>query len=155
MKKLIVMLFAVSAMSVMAADSYLYWMVNDNAFAWDNARLSDGSSYMTLYSAADGSSLGKSVGYVAATDMDIGAYALLNGAVGSSFLVELCAGDAIVARSGSFDISALGQYITQSILAPGSSPYAVSGFTAVPEPTSGLLMLFGLAGLALRRRRLA
>jgi len=28
-----------------------------------------------------------------------------------------------------------------------------TGWTAVPEPTSGLLMLVGLAGLALRRRR--
>ena len=32
--------------------------------------------------------------------------------------------------------------------------YASAGnFTAVPEPTSGLLMLLGMAGLALRRRR--
>jgi len=32
--------------------------------------------------------------------------------------------------------------------------YATGGnFTAVPEPTSGLLMLLGVAGLALRRRR--
>ena len=32
--------------------------------------------------------------------------------------------------------------------------YASRGnFTAVPEPTSGLLMLLGVAGLALRRRR--
>ena len=32
--------------------------------------------------------------------------------------------------------------------------YATGGnFTAVPEPTSGLLMLLGMAGLALRRRR--
>ena len=29
----------------------------------------------------------------------------------------------------------------------------ISGWTAVPEPTSGLLMLLGMAGLALRRRR--
>ena len=33
------------------------------------------------------------------------------------------------------------------------SSWTVSGVAAVPEPTSGLLMLVGLAGLALRRRR--
>lgn len=33
------------------------------------------------------------------------------------------------------------------------STWKVTGITAVPEPTSGLLMLLGFAGLALRRRR--
>lgn len=31
--------------------------------------------------------------------------------------------------------------------------FSSSGWSAVPEPTSGLLMLLGMAGLALRRRR--
>lgn len=37
----------------------------------------------------------------------------------------------------------------------GASSVATAGgwYTAVPEPTSGLLMLLGMAGLALRRRR--
>ena len=35
----------------------------------------------------------------------------------------------------------------------GETAYASAGWYAVPEPTSGLLMLVGLAGLALRRRR--
>ena len=38
--------------------------------------------------------------------------------------------------------------------ADASAGYSNAGwYTAVPEPTSGLLMLVGLAGLALRRRR--
>lgn len=41
-----------------------------------------------------------------------------------------------------------------SDLYSGSYQFATGGnFMAVPEPTSGLLMLVGLAGLALRRRR--
>lgn len=38
-------------------------------------------------------------------------------------------------------------------IADNASTWTVSGVAAVPEPTSGLLMLVGLAGLALRRRR--
>lgn len=34
-----------------------------------------------------------------------------------------------------------------------TSSASASNWTAVPEPTSGLLMLLGMAGLALRRRR--
>ena len=34
----------------------------------------------------------------------------------------------------------------------GTSGTAITGFTAVPEPTSGLLLLLGLAGLALKRK---
>ena len=34
-----------------------------------------------------------------------------------------------------------------------ASGYSAAGWYAVPEPTSGLLMLLGMAGLALRRKR--
>lgn len=37
--------------------------------------------------------------------------------------------------------------------AVGETAYGSAGWYAVPEPTSGLLMLVGLAGLALRRKR--
>ena len=35
----------------------------------------------------------------------------------------------------------------------GTTAYGSAGWYAIPEPTSGLLMLLGMAGLALRRRR--
>ena len=35
----------------------------------------------------------------------------------------------------------------------GDAEYSTAGWYAIPEPTSGLLMLLGMAGLALRRRR--
>ena len=45
--------------------------------------------------------------------------------------------------SGTFNANAA------TMLSSGTS----ANFAAVPEPTSGLLMLLGVAGLALRRRR--
>lgn len=36
---------------------------------------------------------------------------------------------------------------------PGSASQTASNWQSVPEPTSGLLMLLGMAGLALRRKR--
>lgn len=44
--------------------------------------------------------------------------------------------------------------ISQAAAKDASAGYSAPGwYTAVPEPTSGLLMLIGMAGLALRRRR--
>ena len=43
---------------------------------------------------------------------------------------------------------------SKSVVGAAADGYSAAGwYTAVPEPTSGLLMLVGLAGLALRRRR--
>ena len=42
---------------------------------------------------------------------------------------------------------------SQAAAFDASSGYSSAGWYAVPEPTSGLLMLLGMAGLALRRRR--
>jgi len=42
---------------------------------------------------------------------------------------------------------------TISVASTPLSSASMTSFSAVPEPTSGLLMLLGVAGLALRRRR--
>lgn len=65
----------------------------------------------------------------------------------------LTATKGLATLSGADDASKLsfGSQYNASSLASGWS--SVGGGSSVPEPTSGLLMLVGLAGLALRRRR--
>jgi len=77
-----------------------------------------------------------------------------------SFIVELGNIDSndnwtTVATSAATAYSSLGDYIHQTFdVNPGQvAVWTPSHFTAVPEPTSGLLTLIGFAFLALRRKR--
>ena len=79
-----------------------------------------------------------------------------------SFIVELGNIDSYdnwttVATSASASYSSLAAYIHETFdINPGSlNVWVPTAFTAVPEPSSGLLTLLGLAVLALRRKRLA
>ena len=90
---------------------------------------------------------------------------LVNGATG--YYGNFNAGDALTAFAVIIDASdpaAMNNYIITSEVstswtsgtgakALGFGSQASATWTAVPEPTSGLLMLLGMAGLALRRRR--
>ena len=77
-------------------------------------------------------------------------YVIVDGAVaeGNNFWVV---NDYTIPAGGTFEPPATGTMVT---IKTSDLGFAGQGtFTAVPEPTSGLLMLVGLAGLALRRRR--
>ena len=70
----------------------------------------------------------------------------------SSFLVELWSEDGTKLGYQDIDSSLVGSAIFNGTSQTGASPYVIEGgFTAVPEPTSGILLMFGLAALALRR----
>ena len=95
------------------------------------------------------------------TDTEAGGYANLNGYYGlliqnpsdakMASWVELGQATGVDGKTGTIDLTINNGWAAD----PG--PYATQGgwtvTGAVPEPTSGLLMLLGVAGLALRRRR--
>ena len=162
-KLIAVLAIALVATIARAADSYLYWMVEGATYNTDAVNFSyatvstdGGSSYLSLYSPGASSSETTyllSDGSNASYGAPAGVYAGFDGEVGS-FLVELWNESDERVGYQDYSYSALASYIYNGTT--GGSAVAPFGVTSVvPEPTSGLLTLFGLAGLALRRKRKA
>ena len=64
--------------------------------------------------------------------------------------------DYYIANKATANINTAGTDATVGSLAKnlgGTGGTAITGWTSVPEPTSGILLLIGMAGLALRRKR--
>ena len=166
MKKMITVLAAAFLINnAFAADSYLYWLVDQARYgstpvefnyATIKAVDSENSTLLNLYSG--GSDLGSTEleaagGYSSSSygAPSTGVYAGFSGTP-LSFLVELWA-DADSANpvgSQSYSYAMVSDYISGSMTGNGS-PLRVT--EVVPEPTSGLMVLLGMAMLALRRRR--
>ncbi len=176
MKKTIIKAVAVAAVALAArsamaaADSYLYWMVGDTvknlyhgidvSSEWDYAkvRVGDGDTYLSWYNQGD-----------MTTAQGNDKLARLSDTTGTSAAYWGMLDQSATEQTITFELWADGEnggtmveYLTQSIGAlkdfiytngstSGATAYTLTG--VVPEPTSGLLMLFGLAGLALRRKR--
>lgn len=171
MKKLAVFALVLAASVAAKADDtyqYLYWQVQaDNVAAGvtdynaaylyvldgDNVKLNDGNPIsVTGWDAMQ--TAGSRVNSEIVGTADLSAYS--TGAYG--FLVELVnwGGDSstMVGKSDVWTFNALKDYMTT--VEGGSNPPKQGVWAPivnVPEPTSGLLMLLGIAGLALRRKR--
>ena len=165
MKKLMIMLGALAiAMGVQAAS--VSWKVS-GASDWKS-----GTVYaITGYSSADviayfesttASDWAKAVdGAANNTITSRGAATGLSADVGSSIVFAFVSSDGIAAGNTwavSTDVSTSGYTYTPPATKPGDLTFSYDAaktgtFTAVPEPTSGLLLLLGMAGLALKRKR--
>lgn len=159
MKKL-VLLFAVAASCIAANASYLYWQVDANDFI-SSGQTGTANLYATLTSNGEGKYLLDSYtgtfGMPTVQVADLGSYT-----TGYSYFVELVNSSSQVVSTSVGDIanntysSLLGTSIgtDSSWVATVAKQQAWKGGTqAVPEPTSGLLTLIGMALLGLRRKR--
>jgi len=169
-KKLMTLLALTTATVALADDlEYIYWQVDltkgnpydVSDFSYATVKESGGSDFLWTYS-FDGEPVTQYSGvkeYAGAgevgktTDPTYSGFAA--GQYADSYIFELWqedAGGGVDTRVGwaSYTYSQLKDYFSSSMAQTGATPLTVA---AVPEPTSALLILLGVAGLALRRRK--
>jgi len=154
MKKLMLMLFAVAAFAtVKAEDSYLYWMISGTEVP--------AFSYATLYVDQGGGNVVALTGPLTGvgdgetqTSLSARYTAISPASSGYSYYVELLNADMETTyQSELFGYTQFAGSVYTPPASPAQTAYAVSSFSAVPEPTSGLMMLLGVALLGLKRKR--
>ena len=170
MKKLVLAAFVtLSGSCLIAEDQYLMWMLGETITvdekqyslqSGDSVRIAVAdaggaatTTYLNLYGNPGETTFGT------VTDAgDAQIFSVLAGVTdysNSSFVFELINGSDVIGQSGPVAYGSLGAYISNMKFGHEGSlkgAYSVNAFTAVPEPTSGLLLLIGVAGLALRRK---
>ena len=123
------------------------------AFAADAATAASTVSTKAVNSSAIGSNarIAQSDSFTADVTSDQTAYFVVFN--GDNMYVSGTA-DATYYAVGDFDISFGSMTSSSKVMLDKTAGYSTAGwYGAVPEPTSGLLMLLGMAGLALRRKR--
>ena len=158
MKKALFVAALIGSMVASAdTDSYLYWMIGSGAPSYKYAKvraIDNTTTWLNNYYDFGTDSIGTEVSDTVIASQaawDDGIWAGVDSsALPSSIVIELYNDSGFVAQSV---LSGLDGYIYKGGTGtPVSTPAMATSF-AIPEPSSGLLMLVGFAVLGLRRRR--
>ena len=165
MKKLIITLVAIAVATISEAASVTWstTAVKDitGTAIGSKAESAGWTAVCTIY-AADGTTIiGSSTDKTAAMSKFDGT---VDGtATGTSYFAQLvitdAAGNTITSEKAAFTTDSAAEYGPLNFTTGGNFTTAsakinyAGGWVAAPEPTSGLLLLMGLAGLALKRKR--
>lgn len=161
MKKLILMSMVLCGAMVASADSYLYWMVDQTntetqPWAFTDAALTATAGGVKSVVDAWGVNVPEGEQPQPVTSMGTAVWSSLAGFTDGAytFAIELFNSD-YTAPTHSLSIGTyqdLAQFIHSSVGDLTKTPLVATSF-AVPEPTSGLMMLVGMALLGLRRKK--
>lgn len=174
---LLLLSVAVLSLSGRAEDRFLYWMITGSP-AFDTARIrianpipgSDGLLNMVDINDPDNSKMWSTEIYSDLSDRtksfdapDFGYWArfstddpAVHRFEDYKFIVEVFTdGGALIGRSDEISYETLSSYVKSSSGSQvGGKAFDAWNILTVPEPTSGLLALFGCAALALRRKKI-
>ena len=165
--KLIAALAVMAVASVRADEAQIFWMVENAKYDTSLPPDIGGSAIYFLYATitANTSTGALDIGGAVAEEFPTQASSLaepvysgiFDSSAVESFFVQLYddSGTRVAWQTYSMaDVVAANSiwHINGPSMGTGATPYVMSTF--IPEPTSGLLLLFGVAGLALRRRKM-
>ena len=112
--------------------------------------LQNNAAYLGSGAIGDDARISEGTGNTAATDSITTYFVVFNG---SNMYISDTATSDYDGIAQAHDITFSTSMNKSSQALPSTGAYSGAGWYAVPEPTSGLLLLLGMAGLALKRKR--
>ena len=154
MRKLILTMILGLAAGIAKADVMLYWTVDPKVKGYDYAVIygisHDKENNVDVYKALDAVTAGSAID----TNVSVSTKEIpgTGGSEYANYIVRLFNNSAVTYESSIYSYNSLAAHVwATDMLSMKATTAAV--FRAVPEPTSGLLLLLGVAGLALKRKR--
>ena len=154
MRKLILTMILGLAAGIAKADVMLYWTVDPKVKGYDYAVIygisHDKENNVDVYKALDAVTAGSAID----TNVSVSKKEIpgTGGSEYANYIVRLFNNSAVTYESSIYSYNSLAAHVWATDMLSMKATEAFV-FRAVPEPTSGLLLLLGVAGLALKRKR--